>query len=40
LKLTEEDKKYILYEHLRNISHIASKEYQKRVWIRGEGPEW
>ena len=39
MKLTEEDKKYILNEHLRNISHIASKEYQKRVWVRGEGPE-
>lgn len=39
LKLTEENKKYILNEHLRNVSHIANKEYQKRVWIRGEGPE-
>lgn len=39
MKLSEEDKKYILNEHLRNISHIANKEYQKRVWIRGEGPE-
>ena len=39
MKLKEEDKKYILNEHLRNISHIASKEYQRRVWIRGEGAE-
>ena len=36
---TEEDKKYILNKHLRNISGIGDKEYQKKVWIRGEGPE-
>ena len=36
---TEEDKKYILNQHLRNISGIGDKEYQKKVWIRGEGPE-
>ena len=39
MELTEEDRKYILNEYLRNISHIASREYQKRVWISGEGPE-
>ena len=39
MRLTEEDKKYILNEFLRSISHISDKEYQKRVWIRGEGPE-
>ncbi len=39
MSLTEEDKKYILNEFLRNILHISDKEYQKRVWIRGEGPE-
>jgi hypothetical protein len=37
--LTEEDKKYILNQFLINISGISDKEYQKRVWIRGEGPE-
>jgi hypothetical protein len=37
--LTDETKKYILSEYLRNISHISDKEYQRRVWIRGEGPE-
>lgn len=26
-------------EFLRLISHIGDKEYQKRVWIRNEGPE-
>ena len=39
MKLTEEDKKYILNEHLKHISCISDKEYQKRVWIYGEGPE-
>ena len=37
--LADENRKYILSEFLRNISHISDKEYQKRVWIRGEGPE-
>ncbi len=37
--LTNEDRKYILNQFLRNIFHISEKEYQKRVWIRGEGPE-
>jgi hypothetical protein len=37
--LTNEDRKYILNQHLRTIYGISSKEYQKRVWIRGEGPE-
>jgi hypothetical protein len=39
LKLTEEDKKYIFEQFLRNVSGISNREYQKRVWIRGEGPE-
>lgn len=39
LKLSEEDKKYILNEYLRIILHLSDLEYQKRVWIRGEGPE-
>jgi hypothetical protein len=25
--------------HLKNISLIADKEYQRRVWIQGQGPE-
>jgi len=37
--LTDEDRKYILNELLRNIHHISDKEYQRRIWIRGEGPE-
>ncbi|MBY0530317.1 MAG: hypothetical protein K2P51_09075 [Rhabdochlamydiaceae bacterium] len=37
--LTNEDRKYILNQHLGTIYGISSKEYQNRVWIRGEGPE-
>ena len=37
--LTNEDRKYILNQLLINISGISDIEYQKRVWIRGEGPE-
>lgn len=39
MKLSDADKKYILNEFLRNISHIADEAYQKRVWILGKGPE-
>src|SRR5574342_110764 len=37
--LTNEDKKQIMETFIRNMDHISDKEYQKRVWIRGEGPE-
>lgn len=40
MSLSEEERKYILHQFLRNISHIGDEEYQRRVWIRGEGPEW
>jgi hypothetical protein len=39
MQLTNEDNKYILSEFLRTVLHISDKEYQKRIWIRGEGPE-
>ena len=39
MKMSNEDRKYILDEYLRNVSHISDAEYQTRVWIRGEGPE-
>jgi hypothetical protein len=29
----------MLSEFLRHIAHIPDKEYQRRVWIRNEGPE-
>lgn len=37
--LTNEDRKRILNSVLETIVGISDKEYQKRVWIRGEGPE-
>lgn len=39
MKLNNEEKRHTLNEYLRHISHFADREYQKRVWIRGEGPE-
>ena len=37
--LNNEDKKYTLSEFLRLLLHIQDKEYQRRIWIRNEGPE-
>jgi hypothetical protein len=37
--LTNNAKKQILKCLLETIEGISDKEYQKRVWIRGEGPE-
>ena len=39
MQLTNEAKKDILDFVLSRIANISDKEYQKRVWIRGEGPE-
>ena len=33
------DRKQILESCLEIIAGISDKEYQKRIWIRGEGPE-
>ncbi len=33
------DKKQILDSFIRIVDHISDKEYQKRVWIRGDGPQ-
>lgn len=37
--LTDNEKKQILHSFLETVEGISDKEYQKRVWIRGEGPE-
>ena len=37
--LTNEDRRHILNSVLETIEGISDKEYQRRVWIRGEGPE-
>lgn len=39
MKLTDEAKRDILNFVLERVANIANKEYQKRIWIRGEGPE-
>lgn len=39
MNYSDEHKKYILNQFLRNISHISDREYQQRVWIEGRGPE-
>jgi hypothetical protein len=39
MELTAEERNYILKEFLRDLFHISNKEYQRRIWIRGEGPE-
>ena len=33
------NRKQILNSVLETVAGIANKEYQKRVWLRGEGPE-
>jgi len=37
--LTDENKRSIINGFLRNMLGIADKEYQNRIWIKGEGPE-
>lgn len=39
MNFSDEIKKQILSGFIDIFTRIASKEYQKRVWIRGEGPE-
>lgn len=39
MKMSNEDKKQILEGFIDIFTRISNKEYQKRVWIRGEGPE-
>ena len=39
MNLTAKEKEHIFQEFLREICHISDKEYQRRIWIRGEGPE-
>jgi len=39
MQLSDEEKKQILTSVLETIEGISDKGYQKRVWIRGEGPE-
>ena len=36
---SDQEKKSILKGFISIFDRIANKEYQKRIWIRGEGPE-
>jgi|SRR3972149_343937 len=38
--LTDDDKKFILNAVLKQIAHMSDKEYQKRMWIKGAGPDF
>lgn len=35
-----QNKKQILKSYIENISCIANKEYQERIWVRSEGTEY
>ncbi len=39
MKISDENKKQILEGFIDIFTRISSKEYQKRIWIKGEGPE-
>jgi hypothetical protein len=39
IAMDDMDRKQILEALIRTVEHISDKEYQKRIWIRGEGPE-
>jgi hypothetical protein len=39
MEISDEDKRQILNGFIDIFTRIASKEYQKRIWVDGEGPE-
>jgi len=39
MNLSKKERRYTLHEYLKMVSHLSDKEYQKRVWVRNEGPE-
>lgn len=39
MEISNEDRKQILEGFIDIFTRIASKEYQTRIWINGEGPE-
>lgn len=39
MKLSESDRNDIIKGYINIVTRISDVEYQKRVWIRGEGPE-
>jgi hypothetical protein len=39
MQLSDKDKKQILEGFVDVFTRISNKEYQKRIWVKGEGPE-
>lgn len=39
MHLSDKDKKQILEGFIDIFIRISNKEYQKRIWVKGEGPE-
>lgn len=39
MELSNKDKKQILEGFIDIFTRISNKEYQKRIWVKGEGPE-
>ena len=39
MQLSEKDKRQILEGFIDIFTRISNKEYQKRIWVKGEGPE-
>lgn len=39
MEISNEDKRQILKGFIDIFTRIASKEYQRRIWVNGEGPE-
>lgn len=39
MQLSDKDKKQILEGFIDIFTRISNKEYQKRIWVKGEGPE-
>lgn len=37
--IMEINRRQIMKTFVRIVEHLADKNYQKRIWIRGEGPE-
>jgi len=39
MNLTSDERSYILKKYLKTIFNVSDKNYQRRIWIRAEGPE-
>jgi len=39
MNISDESKQNVLNNLLRDVWHVSNKEYQRRIWIEGRGPE-